>query len=66
MSEEKTKAWNSLEITKLIISASIPIVVALVGYFLSEQIKADTDARKRQLVLQEQQYKSELSENRVS
>jgi hypothetical protein len=31
--------WNSLEISKLIISASTPIIVAFIGFFLNRNIK---------------------------
>ena len=31
--------WNSLEIAKLVVSASIPVVVAMVGYVLNWSIK---------------------------
>jgi len=33
------KVWNSLEITKLIVSTSIPLVVIIVGTILNRQIE---------------------------
>ena len=62
------KPWNSLEVTKLIVSSITPIVVLLVGVWINETVQKQADtqnARNAELQRQWDLYKQQLDQHSV-
>ena len=66
MCDRTEKTWNSLEVMKLLVSASIPIVVLAVGAWINQGIRADTAARQEASLKQQQRWENEHAETQFS
>lgn len=63
MNTERKSAWNSLEITKLVVAMLTPLLVAIIGYQISRSFRKADEARAAALI-EAQQLQKALEDNR--